>query len=147
MSSNDSKIWNLPAKCRFFFVFCKFICTCRKKMLPLQRKTKVLPYQLTPQGVRPVQWAGDTDILKKASLALCFGFLESGKFTIIQNIAAQDAHGMYLQVRACTCVYTYGVGSSVVCSDKKAIPEPQEAEQQDCSPAFCIYVYMKILSK
>ena len=33
------------------------------------------------------------------------------------------------------CVHI-GVGFGVACSDTKAIPEPQIAEQQQCSPAF-----------
>ena len=33
------------------------------------------------------------------------------------------------------CIHI-GVGFGVVCSDVKAIPEPQVAEQQQCSPAF-----------
>ena len=38
----------------------------------------------------------------------------------------------------CVCVHT-AWASSVACSDAKAIPEPQIAEQQHCSPAFlCI---------
>ena len=36
--------------------------------------------------------------------------------------------------------YTYGVGFGVACSDAKAMREPQIAEQQDCSPAFCLYI-------
>ena len=36
--------------------------------------------------------------------------------------------------------YTYGVGFSVVCSDKKAMLEPKETEQQYCSPAFCLFI-------
>jgi len=82
--------------------------------------------------------------LKKASYALCFGYLESGKF-ITQNIAALRCP------LVCNLMYahsarigTYGVGFSVVCSDVKAIPEPQLAEQQDCSPAF-LYVHMNNL--
>ena len=51
--------------------------------------------------------------MKKASLALCFGYLESRKFNKFQNIAARDAHRYvfikYVHVR--TCIYTYGVGS------------------------------------
>ena len=41
-----------------------------------------------------------------------------------------------------TCyVYTYiRRGLRVACSDAKAIPEPLFAEQQYCSPAFCMYV-------
>ena len=36
-------------------------------------------------------------------------------------------------------IYAYGVGYGVVCSDVKAMLEPRNAEQQDCSPAFCVY--------
>ena len=35
---------------------------------------------------------------------------------------------------------TYGVGFSVVCSEVRAMLEPWLAEQQDCSPAFCMYI-------
>ena len=35
----------------------------------------------------------------------------------------------------CACIHI-GVGFGVACSDTKAIPEPQIAEQQQCSPAF-----------
>ena len=38
------------------------------------------------------------------------------------------------------CVHI-GVGFGVACSDVKAVPEPQVAEQQQCSPAFlCKYI-------
>ena len=62
-----------------------------------------------------------------------------------QNNAAQDAHGVYiLNVRVLMAyIYTYGVGYGVVCSDVKAIPEPYEAEQQDCSSAFVIPICKK----
>ena len=40
------------------------------------------------------------------------------------------------------CVHI-GVGFGVACSDTKAIPEPQIAEQQQCSPAFFVYIYSK----
>ena len=32
-------------------------------------------------------------------------------------------------------------GLRCCCLEQKAIPEPQEAEQQDCSPAFCLYMF------
>ena len=35
------------------------------------------------------------------------------------------------------CVHI-GVGFGVACSDVKAVPEPQVAEQQQCSPAFFV---------
>ena len=43
-----------------------------------------------------------------------------------------------MYARISVYVYTYGVGYSVACSGLQAIPEPQFAEQQYCSPAFCI---------
>jgi hypothetical protein len=36
-------------------------------------------------------------------------------------------------------------GLRCCCLDEKAIPEPRLAEQQDCSPAFFIYMYFYIL--
>lgn len=43
-------------------------------------------------------------------------------------------------VRAFVRMYfTYRVGLSVACSDEKAMREPQNAEQQYCSPAFYLY--------
>ena len=42
--------------------------------------------------------------------------------------------------RVSVCTYIHKVGLSVACSDVRAIPEPELAEQQQCSPAFlCIY--------
>ena len=49
--------------------------------------------------------------------ALCFGFLESGKFNIIQNIATQDAHGVYLRTRFARAYIHSSVGFRVACSD------------------------------
>ena len=41
--------------------------------------------------------------------------------------------------------FTYGVGYSVVCLEWMAIPEPELAEQQDCSPAFLFaHIYANI---
>ena len=39
------------------------------------------------------------------------------------------------------CVHI-GVGFGVACSDTKAIPEPQIAEQQQCSPAFFVVFFI-----
>ena len=76
----------------------------------------------------------------KASYALCFGILESGKF-VTQNIATQDAHWYVNNVRA-RCAHLYiRRGLQCCCLGEKAIPEPQNAEQQDCSPAFCLCVH------
>ena len=36
------------------------------------------------------------------------------------------------------CVRTYRRGLGVACSDTMAIPEPRNAEQQQCSPAFFV---------
>ena len=36
------------------------------------------------------------------------------------------------------------MGFSVVCSDEKAMREPLLAEQQDCSPAFIVYMWRSI---
>ena len=33
-----------------------------------------------------------------------------------------------------------GVGFGVACSELRAIPGPRNAEQQQCSPAFFVYV-------
>ena len=41
------------------------------------------------------------------------------------------------QEGARVCVHI-GVGFGVACSDTKAIPEPRNAEQQQCSPAFFV---------
>ena len=49
---------------------------------------------------------------------------------------------MYIRIRAtsyigvCGCTYRRGLG--VACSDTRAIPEPRNAEQQQCSPAFFV---------
>ena len=90
----------------------------------MHRKTQVLPYQTHADWAPdkktrcvklvPGERGRDTDILKKASLALCFGYLESGKFIKYQSIAARDAHGMYLCARIARNQYTYGVGFGVV---------------------------------
>ena len=100
---------------------------------------KVLQYLAHAEGICFSGGGKYRTYWKKASYALCFGYLESGKFTSIQNIAAQDVHWYVINVRAYARIGTYGVGSSVVCSDVKAIPEPQIAEQQDSSPAFLLY--------
>ena len=55
-------------------------CVCHFFCVILQRKIKVLQYLAHAEGY--VFRVGDIqDILKKASYALCFGFIESGKFT------------------------------------------------------------------
>ena len=44
--------------------------------------------------------------------------------------------------RACACTPIYiRRGLRCCCLDTKAIPEPQNAEQQDCSPAFLLYPF------
>ena len=44
--------------------------------------------------------------------------------------------------------FTYGVGYSVVCLEWMAIPEPELAEQQDCSPAFLFaHIYANLDNK
>ena len=45
----------------------------------------------------------------------------------------------HVRVGACASVHI-GVGFGVACSEDRAIPEPQLAEQQQCSPAFFVYV-------
>ena len=42
------------------------------------------------------------------------------------------------------CVHI-GVGFGVACSDTKAIPEPRNAEQQQCSPAFFVCLKARII--
>ena len=57
---------------------------------------------------------------------------------------------MYIRIRAtsyigvCGCTYRRGLG--VACSDTRAIPEPRNAEQQQCSPAFFVSNYLSILT-
>ena len=99
------------------------------------------------EGICPTISGRVWDILKKASLTLCFGYLESGKFIKYRNIAAQDAHGMYIKLRIASYVYAYiRRGLRCCCLVQKAIPEPQIAEQQYCSPAFlCLYIIIEIL--
>ena len=49
---------------------------------------------------------------------------------------------MYMRVRATACTLLYNIRTAwatVLLFVTKAIPEPQNAEQQDCSPAF-LYV-------
>ena len=52
---------------------------------------------------------------------------------------------MYIRIRAtsyigvCGCTYRRGLG--VACSDTRAIPEPRNAEQQQCSPAFFVRIF------
>ena len=43
------------------------------------------------------------------------------------------------RVRA--CIHTYWRELRCCCLEVKAIPEPQNAEQQDCSPAFFVCVH------
>ena len=52
------------------------------------------------RGYMSFGMGANTDILKKASYALCFGGSESGKFIKFQNIAAQDAHWYVINVGA-----------------------------------------------
>ena len=53
--------------------------------------------------------------------------------------------GVYIHcVRISRAIYMIYIrrGLRVACSDERAIPEPKETEQQDCSPAFlyiCAY--------
>ena len=49
--------------------------------------------------------------------------------------------GMYLLGTLCAYLYTYQRGLQCCCLGEKAIPEPQNAEQQDCSPAFFVCVH------
>ena len=62
-------------------------------------------------------------------------------FDVLGICISISVHAVDGCVRDCT----YRRGLSVACSDVKAIPEPQVAEQQQCSPAF--FVYKKELSK
>ena len=63
--------------------------------------------------------------------------------------------GVYINMYARISVFSIYIrrGLSVACSDAKAIPEPQIAEQQYCSPAFymykdiCNFVKMNIVKK
>lgn len=51
--------------------------------------------------------------------------------------------GVYIHcVRISRAIYMIYIrrGLRVACSDERAIPEPKETEQQDCSPAFCIFM-------
>ena len=52
---------------------------------------------------------------------------------------------MYIHARALRVPYLIYMrrGLRCCCLDKKAIPEPRLAEQQDCSPAFLLYIYAK----
>ena len=45
------------------------------------------------------------------------------------------------------CIHTYQRGLGVACSDTKAIPEPRNAEQQQCSPAFFVSISIIIYKK
>ena len=53
---------------------------------------------------------------------------------------------MYIRVRAIACTLLYNIRTawaSVLLFVTKAIPEPQNAEQQDCSPAFFLYICLR----
>ena len=54
-----------------------------------------------------------------------------------------SAHAISRRVR----YRTYRRGLGVACSEDRAIPEPQLAEQQQCSPAFFIYHIINITIK
>ena len=66
------------------------------------------------------------DILKKASYALCFGWLESGKFINSKTLQ----HKMSMVCIYIVCAYRVPFmiyirrGLRVACSELKAIPEP-----------------------
>ena len=49
--------------------------------------------------------------------------------------------GMLIMYAHIARIYAYGVGYGVVCSDVKAMLEPRNAEQQDCSSAFYLCIY------
>ena len=54
---------------------------------------------------------------------------------------------IFIRMHYCKCVRdcTYQRGLGVACSSTKAIPGPQLAEQQQCSPAFFVYIYFNYL--
>ena len=48
---------------------------------------------------------------------------------------------IYVRAFACTLlIYIRTAWATVLLFVTKAIPEPQNAEQQDCSPAFLLYI-------
>ena len=97
---------NFALKCIYFAKSALQICIIQIIFVTLRRKTKVLQYEPHAEGNMSRGVGGNTDILKKASKALCFGSLESRKFINYQNIAARMPIGMYLVVRVCvhTCI-------------------------------------------
>ena len=61
-----------------------------------------------------------------------------------RNIAALRCPWCVFAYMRCAYIDTYSVGSVLFVLQVRAIPEPQVAEQQQCSPAFvCIYLYMR----
>ena len=75
------------------------------------------------------------------------GFSESGKFYSSNTLQHFDVLGICILnyhtrqrgVRVCVHI---GVGFGVACSELKAIPEPREAEQQQCRSRFFVIIYL-----
>lgn len=123
-------------------------CVCAKKVVPLQRKTNVLPYLARAEGICLSGGMKYGHIEKGVLSALCLVSLNlANSKSQLQDIAAKMSSGcvspaLYL-LGYSACVHI-SVGFSVVCFELKAMREPKETEQQHCSPAF-LFVYMEII--
>ena len=83
---------------------------------------------------------GIADIVKALKGALCLAIWNLVNSKVSSTLQHFDVLGICISISirtiGCVCVRTYRRGLNVACSDTKAIPEPQIAEQQQCSPAF-----------
>ena len=62
----------------------------------------------------------------------------SQHFDVLGICIFMSVHAVTMRVR----IRTYRRGLGVACSDTRAIPEPRNAEQQQCSPAFFVCMYI-----
>ena len=116
---------------------CDFSCTSQNNSLPLHREP-------APGDVCTSSAEGSRHN-KGVKYALCLAFRNLVNSQVSNTLQHFDVLGICIlnhhtcQEGARVCVHI-GVGFGVACSDTKAIPEPQIAEQQQCSPAFCLCI-------
>ena len=83
---------------------------------------------------------GNTDILKKASYALCFGDSESGKFTVPKQCSTRCPMVCIIKVRICVHIYAYSVGFSVVVWNKRQYQSLESRNSNSAVPLFCCII-------
>ena len=82
------------------------------------------------------------DILKRRLTRFVLAIWNLVNSQTSKTLQHEMSIGMYNNVRAYCAHWYIQRGLQCCCLDVKAIPEPQIAEQQDCSPAFCLCMYL-----